>query len=326
MSRDEGTPFDVRLHRALREEASRFRPLTDAGRIERALAARPPIRRRVAALAVLGTAAVVIGTLAVSASSNPPSAAQAPGRTSPGASAPPAEAPIGLADCQIAPADASLAFAGWTMLDLLHVSGGTATPGQPVYAQITRGMVEWVGWDRAKGGMYPRPIGRMGCVYDPSTSLASLVGVPLDWQPPETMDGCPASAEDSFGGYHEIGGPRAWLLVPQEGLTWHVGVDEYRMLFRLSPPAAPGQPITARALPLNGGTPVPAHVEARPQPSAARVTQGQSRYYTLNLRLASRGCWVVNVSVNGAVVGSAIAWTGGSLGPPRAGVGPASTP
>jgi hypothetical protein len=118
-----------------------------------------------------------------------PSAQEAAARTpqptaSASASLRPGSAPIGLADCEIAPADSSLAFAGWTTLEVLHVGGGKAAPDQPIYAVVTRGLAEWVGWKSSGGPMYPRPVGRMGCIYDPSSGESSVVGVPLDWQPP----------------------------------------------------------------------------------------------------------------------------------------------
>jgi hypothetical protein len=184
MSPDRPT-FDGRLRRALRAEAAGFRPLTDASRIERAVASGNRGRMPVALLALPAIALAVAIAIRATAPSAPEGAARRPLPTaSASASLRPGSAPIGLADCQIAPADSWLAFAGWTTLDVLHVGGGKAAHDQPIYAVVTRGLAEWVGWKSSGGAMYPRPVGRMGCIYDPSTGESSLVGVPLDWQPP----------------------------------------------------------------------------------------------------------------------------------------------
>jgi hypothetical protein len=178
--------FDERLRRSVRGEAARFRPLSDASRIEQAVATGNRTRVPAVLPALPAVALAVVLAIRTAASSAPESAAvrtPQPIRSA-SASLGPGSAPIGLADCQIAPADSFLAFAGWTTLDVLHVGGGKAAPEQRIYAVVTRGLAEWVGWKSSGGAMYPRPVGRMGCIYDPSSGESSLVGVPLDWQPP----------------------------------------------------------------------------------------------------------------------------------------------
>ena len=183
--------FDGKLERAMRAEASRFQPIIDASRIERAAAAksgRPPV-----VLLVLPIVALIIGVAAWAGRSSVDIQAVADSAPPPSAAASflPAGAPIGLADCQIAPADSAPAFAGWTTLSVLHVGGGKAAMGQPIYAVVTRGLAEWIGWQSSGGAMYPRPVGRMGCIYDPTTGESSLVGVPLEWEPPPPVHGLP---------------------------------------------------------------------------------------------------------------------------------------
>ena len=308
--------FDARLRRALIDEAARFRPILDT----RGLRLPAPRGERLPRVArgwwPLAVAAVVtVGVAAfywlardsgpadrgLAASSRP---ATQPPRT--------AAEPITLADCKIAPADSPLAFAGWTTLAALDVHGGDASIGQPIYALITRGMAEWVGWqEHYTGPMYPPPIGRMGCIFDPSTRATSLVGVDMDWQPALMADGCPPSPIDEFGGYREIGGPHAWLLLPADTSTWGVGHDS-SILFRLSPPAGPGQSITAWAQPLADAPPLLVQIDNANSQRGSDPSGSGSRYYVINIRFATAGCWVINVAVNGQVVGSAIAPIGPS--------------
>ena len=154
--------------------------------------------------------------------------------------------------------------------------------------------------------MYPPPIGRMGCIFDPSTRISSLVGVDMEWQPAQMADGCPPSTIDRFGGYLELGGPHAWLLLPGDTSAWSAGVDN-RILFRLSPAAA-GQSVTAWAQPLGEAPSVVAKVESGSSQRGVVDPSGNDlRYYLMNVRFATAGCWVINVAVNGRVVGSAIA-------------------
>jgi hypothetical protein len=227
-------------------------------------------------------------------------------------------APVTLADCQVYPEDASLAFSGWATTDVLRVSGGSAEPGQPVYALVTRGLAEWMGWRSPDAGpIFPAPVGRMGCIFDPSTGGVSLVGVPMDWEPPAMIDGCPASPEDEFAGYREIGGPRAWALLPTGPSGWDAG-QRAVILYRLSPPLSAGETVSAWAVPLDGGSRVDGVMGNELAPVASSgplATPGQAefRYYVVQQLLPSSGCWVLNLEVNGRLAGSAIT----SVAPPR---------
>jgi hypothetical protein len=316
--------FQARLRDALRLEAQR-----SGGRpgpaLLRAALDEPPSDHRLRpwplAGAVAAAAAVLLAVLILSPGSHGPSAAQAsganaslatPASSEPTPAIPPAvPPPVTLADCQIYPADASLAFSGWATTSVLQVSGGHAQPGQPVYALVTRGLAEWMGWrSPGAGPIFPPPVGRMGCIYDPSTGEASLIGVPVDWQPPAMIDGCPGSPEDAFAGYREIGGPQAWALLPTGPNGWVAG-NQALILYRISPPPAGDQAVTAWAVPLEGGARVGGAVgiTVTPVPSPGPLpTPGQSelRYYVVDQLLPAAGCWVLNVAVGGQLAGSAI--------------------
>jgi len=305
-------PFGARLRRALVEESARFEPIVDPRELR--LPAPRDDRMRRAARSWWPLAVIAIIAAGVAAffwlipESGPTAGRQAAVTQAPSPSSRTAAAPITLADCQITPAESSLAFAGWTTLAALNVHGGDAGPGQPIYAVITRGMAEWVGWQvNYTGPMYPPPIGRMGCILDPSTRKTSLVGVDLDWEPTLMADGCPPSPIDEFGGYRELGGPHAWLVLLDGTSSWHVG-ESNRILFRLSPPAEPGQSITAWAQPLADARPISAEIDsATSQLGQPDIYGSGSRYYLVNVPFSSPGCWVINIAVNGQVVGSAIA-------------------
>lgn len=305
-------PFDTRLRRALVEETARFRPILDPRDLvlpEVRGDRRWQVARRWWPLA-LGVVVVIwaAGFFWLAPTSRPPVGVAATPTPPSARTAPTAAVPITLADCQITPSASPLAFAGWTTLAALNVHGGEAGPGQPVYAVITRGLAEWVGWQKQyTGPMYPPPVGRMGCIFDPSTRETSLVGVDLDWEPGLMADGCPPSPIDEFGGYREFGGPHAWLLLPDDISVWQVGKAN-QILFRLSPPAEPGQSITAWAQPLADASPIPAQIDSADSQAGRPDTSGSgSRYYFLNVAFSSSGCWVINIAVNGQVVGSAIA-------------------
>jgi len=304
-------PFDARLRRALGEESARFQPILDARELHMPAAGDDRMRRAarrwwpIAVIAVL--AAGVAAFLWLVPEPRPTAGRQVAASQSASPSSGTAAPPITLADCQITPAASPLAFAGWTTLAALNVHGGDARPGQPISAEVTRGMAEWVGWqEHYTGPMFPPPVGGMGCIFDPSTRKTSLVGVDLDWEPGLMADGCPPSRIDEFGGYREFGGPLAWLLLPDNISAWHVG--ENRILFRLSSPARPGQSITAWTQPLADAGSIPALVDSSSGELGPPDTSGSgARYYFVTAFFSSAGCWVINIAINGQVVGSAIA-------------------
>lgn len=92
--------------------------------------------------------------------------------------------PISLVDCGIRRVGTRLAFDGWSSLPELNL--GREERAGPVYVLVTGGSAEWVGWYASEGPpMYPRPIGRVGCVYDPATQSVTLMHVAASWAPPE---------------------------------------------------------------------------------------------------------------------------------------------
>jgi hypothetical protein len=88
---------------------------------------------------------------------------------------------------------------------------------------------------------------------------------------------------------------------------------------RLTPPAEPGQTLTSWALPLDAGQPVQGAIGFADTPAdgIARTpaAPGSSRYYFVDFDLSRGGCWVVNVQVNGHVVGTAIVSIDGVTSP-----------
>jgi len=174
---------------------------------------------------------------------------------------------------------------------------------------------------RESGGwINPPPFSRLACLFNPATGARALAGVPFPWQAPAIVDGCPASSEDSFAGYREIGGPRAWFVVPLDMNGWVAGSSESR-LFRLAPDIVPGQELTAWAQPLAGGARMAGTIEpgrpasVSPNPGAS-APSSEANYRRVTLRPTRAGCWVINIAVEGEVVGSAVVPIVGAAGGP----------
>jgi hypothetical protein len=321
--------FTERLRLALRHEARRAAPPLNEERL-RSLADAPPdrwrpSRRAVAAGGTVLLVALVVGVAilgpaprggpAAGLASAPPST----GTPSPAVAVSSEPGPITLADCRIEPVDAPLAFAGWATLATLHLAGAEAAPGQPVYALVTLGTAERAGRSAPAGGpSTPRAARRIGCVFDPSTGGVSEIGVPAGWTPPQMIDGCPASPEDQFAGYREVGGPRAWVLLPTGTKSWTTE-SSATLIVRLSPSLRAGDALVPWAQALVGGARVDASswnamTEATASPSeggAADATASPppaAGYAVVDQPIPAPGCWVLNVSVNGALAGSAIVW------------------
>lgn len=303
--------FEDRLRLALRHDAQRAAPHLDEERL-RMLANAPPDRWRPSGRATATAGIVLLVGLVVGVPVLGPaqpgrrtaglaSAVPAAETPSTGLTVSPEPGPITLADCRIEP-NAPLAFAGWATLATLHVTGGEAAPGEPVYALVTD----------------PLPAGRAGCIYDPSTGGISEFGMPGDWTPPQMIDGCPASPEDQFAGYREVGGPRAWVLLPTGTKSWTTE-SSATLIVRLSPSLRAGDALTPWAQALVGGARVDASAwsamgerTASRSDGAAAGTPAPPRaaasYAVVDQPIPAPGCWVLNVSVNGALAGSAIVW------------------
>lgn len=323
-------PFEDRLRTALRAEVHRMAVTLDRERL-RATAGAPPSSRRLPGWWPIPAVSLAVGILAavvlIQNGAGPAGErADLPGAGTPVASPTPTSAvaagspiagggvaaPITLADCRIEPTDASLAFSGWATTALLDVSGGSAAPGQPVYALITRGLAEWTGWrDTGSGSIFPPPVGRMGCIFDPSSGQVSQVGVALNWQAPAIIDGCPASTEDRYAGYREIGGPRAWALLPT-GSSWSLGQRGFHILVRLSPALAAGETLTAWTEPLDASAPRTTAavqtqgIDVQLAPPGATTAPAAVRYYLLDANLSRPGCWLVDLEVNGRLAGAVV--------------------
>ena len=86
---------------------------------------------------------------------------------------------VTMADCQLRPADAPLAYRGWLTAEQL----GEPLP-QPVYAVVTEGEVSWIGPTRAPWPPAPERDGRFACFVDPETGEPRTLALPDGWAGP----------------------------------------------------------------------------------------------------------------------------------------------
>ena len=213
---------------------------------------------------------------------------------------------LSLADCDIQPAATPISYRGWLTLGDLFAAGSTSPgAGTPVYALVTDGPAEWVGWQTTEGRpMYPRPVGRMACAVDPLSGAATVFSVADGWEPPAPMDGCPASPIFRYAGDHQVGGPSAFILLPFDGEAWW-SKTSIVLRVRIAPSPRPGARITARAMRLDGSRGMSLPVDSPPIPESRPPTS--NHYLWLRpVRFPTDGCWLVSVAVDGVGVGAAI--------------------
>ena len=222
------------------------------------------------------------------------------------AAALPVDEDLTLRDCKIEPVGTELSFRGWLPLRDLVASTDPNLAAQPVYALVTQTSAEWVGWQTSQGRpMFPRPVGRLGCAVDPATAKTTVYAIPGSWEPPAMIDGCPASPIGLHGGLREIGGPRAFTLLPIGGRSWWSNDPTVEINVRISPSPASASDITAVARPLGPGQPVAFDVQGLSMPEDRPPSS--SHYVTLsNAAIPSDGCWLLNIAVDGQVIGSAV--------------------
>lgn len=236
---------------------------------------------------------------------HPPGGRQGVGAWAGGAALP-LDDHLSLADCDIQPAGTPIAFRGWLTLGALSTAARSdSSGGAPVYALVTDGPAEWVGWQSIEGrAMYPRPVGRMACAVDPLTATARVFSVADSWQPPEPMDGCPASPILRYAGDHQVGGPGAFILLPFDGEAWW-SQTPIVLRVRIAPSPVPGARITATAQTLDGSGALSLPVDSPPIP-ASRPPTSNHYLWLRPVRFPTDGCWLVTVAVDGVGVGSAI--------------------
>ena len=211
-----------------------------------------------------------------------------------------------LADCDIQPAATPIAFRGWLTLGDLFAAGSAAPgAGTPVYALVTDGPAEWVGWQTTEGRpMYPRPVGRMACAVDPLSGTSTVFSMADGWEPPPSMDGCPASPIRRYAGDYQVGGPQAFILLPFDGEAWW-SKTSIVLRVRIVPSPPSGARITARAMRLDGSGVMSLPVDSPPIPESRPPTS--NHYLWLRpVRFPTAGCWLVSVAVDGVGVGAAI--------------------
>ncbi|HEY8179003.1 MAG TPA: hypothetical protein VIH33_01265 [Candidatus Limnocylindria bacterium] len=284
--------------------------------------------RRIGWIAGSAVAAVVVGAVLLAAGQPPASSEPDPTNTpssaavalgyppggpqgagawaGEGEQALPVDDRLTLADCDIQPAGTPIAYRGWLTLGDLFAAGRTApAAGTPVYALVTDGQAEWVGWQTTEGRpMFPRPVGRMACAVDPLTGSSTVFSVADGWQPPAPMDGCPASPIIRYAGDHQVGGPSAFILLPFDGEAWW-SKTSIVLRVRIVPSPRPGAHITARAMRLDGSRVMSLPVDSPPIPQSRPPTS--SHYLWLRpVRFPTDGCWLVSVAVDGVGVGASI--------------------
>jgi hypothetical protein len=174
-----------------------------------------------------------------------------------------------------------------------------------VYALVTDGPAEWIGWQTAEGRpMFPRPVGRMACAVSPLTSTATVFSVSDHWKPPAPMDGCPASPILRYAGDHQIGGPSAFVLLPFDGEAWWARTSIV-LRVRVAPRPAAGARISAEAQLLDGFGSMSLPVDSPPIADTTPPTS--NLYFWLRpVRFPTDGCWLVSIKVDGVSVGAAI--------------------
>ena len=284
--------------------------------IDGPLPARPPAWRRVAPLAVGVAGIAMLAALLLAAPRGSVPSARLPSAAPPGNDGTPstaAEPPLpavaeltmdpSLADCGIQPADAELAFAGWTTLTELGGSAPMLETSQPVYTQVPRDPVVWDPRGDAPPGSTPKRL--LACLTDPARRLHVVVPLPDGWQAPEIVDGCPASPMGEVAGMREIGGPNGFVVLPGPGTSWWANDPGVRILARVSPAPDRIDAVTAWAQPLGPGVASQVQLEAPRLPGTG--LGGSTAYVWLNeVPFDAPGCWVISLAVAGRVVGSAI--------------------
>jgi len=274
----------------------------------------PPRHWRIpAAIAGTAAAALIAWVIATGAGPTPGPPTVVAASASPRPVAPVAEVapvvagtesvlPYTISACQIGPAGAPLAFAGWlTKGDL-----GIGAPDQrddPAYALITSGQAMRLGTRFSGGSVVSRAGVRLACVFDPNADRYLAVALAGDWSPPIAADGCPASPTGEFGGYREFGGPGAFVL-PAVGSSDRVAGDPgVRLLVRVSPPPEVSGEVAATLSNLEGDAVLSTTVEG--ERVAVRRSPAGGYVWVTGVEVPAPGCWVLNVTVDGEVVGVA---------------------
>jgi len=260
-------------------------------------AAQPPAPKAAGTRPTPSPAAIAVGF--------PPGGPQGAGAWA-GGHALPVDDRLTLADCDIQPAGTPIAYRGWLTLSDLFAAGSAAPgAGTPVYALVTDGPAEWVGWQTTEGRpMYPRPVGRMAWAVDPLSGTSRVFSMADGWEAPSPMDGCPASPILRYAGDYQVGGPSAFVLLPFDGEAWW-SKTAIVLRVRIAPSPRTGARITARAMRLDGSGAMSLPVDSPPIPESRPPTS--NHYLWLRpVRFPTEGCWLVSVAVDGVGVGAAI--------------------
>jgi hypothetical protein len=296
----------------------------DPQRVETELATQSLGRRRsrgVRAALIAAALVAVAGVAVLLAAPLPPQPAAADGPTTQPASGDAPEAAnrhqlmqlpplvvgedLGLAECRIEPSSTPVAFRGWlTRGDL--AGGSPETADRLVYALVTAGEAEWVGWQTGEPrAMYPRPVGRLGCAVDPADGSVAVYAIGEDWQPPADVDGCPSTDVHIYGAFREIGGPRLFAVLPGDNTSWRAGDPDLEIYLRApgKVPAAAQLTATARQLGVGRGRDLPVRRQSVSPPG----TPARNLYLTVAPATFPRaGCWVIEIALDGEPIGATV--------------------
>jgi DNA-directed RNA polymerase specialized sigma24 family protein len=300
------------LHAAVARALDGLPVLVDAAMVRAAIAA-PPIASRPRWVIPAGAGALGLALLiaigAAGGSSRPPAgppvaaATPAPSRSALLPAVGSTEvAPFTLAACQLAPTDSPLAYAGWLTRADLGVGTG-ANDGAALYALVTSGPADWQGRPTLGYPSFPGTAGRMGCAFDPADGSFAAIGLPDRWQPPEGGDGCPRSPSGEYGGYRELGGPGAFVVPSAGPPGYRAGESDGRLLVRIAPGDEPVTSVHATLDGPDGKRTVEARVAS--ETVATAVTTSSWYLWLHGVSVPTPGCWTLNVTVDGAVVGVA---------------------
>ena len=214
---------------------------------------------------------------------------------------------LSLADCDIQPAGTPIAYRGWlTLGDLFAAGSASPGAGTPVYALVTEGPAEWVGWQTTEGRpMYPRPVGRMACAVGP------LSGDRHRLQRGRWMGA--AGAHGRLPGFPDLPvrrrSPGRWPIGLHPAAVRRRGMvveDRDRAAGADRSLTANRARITARAMRLDGSRAMSLPVDSPPIPESQAAHLEPLSLGAAGALPRRTGCWLVSVAVDGVGVGAAI--------------------
>lgn len=262
-------------------------------------------------LAAVGTGAWLASADVGQVAARPPVASLPPSQPPPAAGSDSADrstsrGQITLAGCQIEPSSSPVSYRGWLTLGDLTTVSDPADASRPMFALVTAGEAEWLGWHGdGSGAMYPHPVGRVACALDPFAGTTRVFSVAGDWQPPRLVDACPPGDVHRYGDLREIGGPRLFAFLPIGGQSWRAGDRSLDLYLRLASPPRHMARVIATARSIETGVTLPLTVSR--MGASPVTTPVRNLYVTLsNVGFPAAGCWIVSLRVAGEAAASTL--------------------